>query len=107
MRMWILRTIQFGTHFALNFSSFGLPSQKTGAQRLNEKEELLGMDVTTEHLELLQRAFDQLEPYRKLWALAEQYNKHSQAWLRGPMFQLDPAGVERTSGEMEKQALGL
>ncbi|CEM30102.1 unnamed protein product [Vitrella brassicaformis CCMP3155] len=74
-------------------------------ENLNQKEELLGWEATD--FEQLTEAITKLEPYEKLWNLANDFTKQSHQWIRGPLFQLDPEKVDSEANAMWKTAYKL
>ena len=78
---------------------------KFDAEKLNEKETLLGWDSS--EFEQLNEGLRMLEPYQKLWTLAYDFSKAHQQWTRGPLFQLDPAAVDEEANGMWLTGQGL
>ena len=73
------------------------------AEKLNAKERRFGWEVRSP-FEQLKRGEQALEPYHALWTLAYNMDRSMRAWLKGPLFNLDPAKVEVEVRGMRKEA---
>ena len=73
------------------------------AEKLNAKERRFGWEVRSP-FEQLKRGEQALEPYHSLWTLAYNMDRSMRAWLKGPLFSLDPAKVEVEVRGMRKEA---
>ena len=73
------------------------------AEKLNAKERRFGWEVRSP-FEQLKRGEQALEPYHALWTLAYNMDRSMRAWLKGPLFNLDPAKVEVEARGMRKEA---
>eukprot|EP00741_Cyanophora_paradoxa_P002212 tig00000555_g2144.t1 len=72
---------------------------------INQQEELF--DWSRSFFMELDNAKKGLEPFEKLWTLAQEFDKNYYAWTEGPFKNLDPEGVERDVGEMYRSAYKL
>ena len=75
------------------------------AEKLNEKEEMLGWEFT--EFEDLKEAITKLQPYSTLWNLVFDFNKSHFQWTRGPLFSLHPDQIEEVVNQMAKTVSGL
>jgi len=75
------------------------------AEKMNSKEERLGWKPSS--FEQLRHGEQALEPYYWLWTLAYNLDKSMKQWLRGALFQLDPAKVEGEVNSMLREAKKL
>ncbi|CAJ1393417.1 unnamed protein product [Effrenium voratum] len=76
------------------------------AEKLNAKEKRFGWEVRSP-FEQLKRGETALEPYFLLWTLAYNMDRGMRTWLKGPLFQLEPAKVELEVCSMREEAARL
>jgi dynein heavy chain len=72
--------------------SDNLVAAVTESEDINIQEKLFGW-APTKFGQIATYA-NQLEPYRKLWAITQAFFKNIHAWLNGPFSHLDPEDIE-------------
>ncbi|CAK9103626.1 Dynein axonemal heavy chain 7 (Axonemal beta dynein heavy chain 7) (Ciliary dynein heavy chain 7) (Dynein heavy chain-like protein 2) (hDHC2) [Durusdinium trenchii] len=79
-----------------------IETARAKADLLHEEEERLGLS-RTEFLQLT-RLDASLEPFERLWSLAERFQKMFNTWNHGVVFTLDAEQVEKDLMDMYRQA---